>query len=330
MKKVAKRFTNSKINLRPLPTVADIITNTSELQSLAHILKKPADSGAQLRLLVPIRVIACIEGTLKAATAYLINHGDPYRANAKKLFQQIKVDFDSLTVLLDGRFSLGEFIADSLGWHDLTEVNARVTAILGHDFFDLLETIKDRYAVKMIGKDATPIIDSLPRVLSDLRDALEYRNELCHESRGNYAQISEEDAYRFIESGKKFTSAVGHLVSELLEPDAPRNQAEMLQFEANKIQIIEEQLNEELAMLSQKLDDDDRILLSSSQDAWLEYRRLFSKLEANAAKGGSLSSLLYEKSFKYMTRMRLLEIRECLRQDGLAGKPKRGSRWPIM
>ena len=44
--------------------------------SLSHEFREAA---GELRKFVPVRVVSYIEGCLKAGTARLINHGDPYR-----------------------------------------------------------------------------------------------------------------------------------------------------------------------------------------------------------------------------------------------------------
>jgi len=79
-------------------------------------------------------------------------------------------------------------------------------------------------------------------------------------------------------------------------------------------------------MLVDKLDDDDKNLLLKSQNAWRNYRDTFSNLEGNAAKGGSLRPTLYFNSVTAMTNRRIQEIKECLRQEGLAAKSKRHRR----
>ena len=89
---------------------------------------------------------------------------------------------------------------------------------------------------------------------------------------------------------------------------------------------LDDELNKEIASLVDKLDDDDKDLLLKAQDAWRNYRDTFSDLEGNAAKGGSLRHTLYFNSITAMTSRRIQEIKECLRQDGLAAKPKRRRR----
>jgi hypothetical protein len=71
------------------PDNGDLIGAVWELRTLAHFLSKasPESIGA-LRNIVPIRVVACVEGCLKGATAVLINPGDPYRTDVRRLMSR--------------------------------------------------------------------------------------------------------------------------------------------------------------------------------------------------------------------------------------------------
>jgi uncharacterized protein YecT (DUF1311 family) len=309
----------------PLPSSDDVIGAAYEIRTLDHYLQNPRESTPALRQLVPVRVVACIEGCLKAATAELINHGDPYLGNARKLFQQVKIDFDVLRAVLDDRVSLGEIIAHSLGWHDMAEINARMTAILSFDFFEKLKETEDRWEIEINQKPKKPVIASLSKVLADIDDALKFRHALCHETR-LFQPVSAEDAERFLESGRMFTSAAAWLVSETLQPNAPLTQTDMNIDAAQRATALGEELKKEIALLFEKLDDEDNKLLTKSQDAWRDYCAAFSELESNAAKGGSMQPMLYAGCVATITRDRILEIKECLRQEGLCGKAKRRQR----
>lgn len=309
----------------PLPSSVDVIGAAYEIQNLEHHLQNPEGATHVIRELVPIRVAACIEGCLKAATAELINRGDPYLGNARKLFQQVKIDFDVLRVILDDRVALGEIVAYSLGWHDMAEINARMTDILGFDFFGRLRTTEDRWAIEINQGPKKPIIDSLDKVLADIDDCLRVRHVLCHESR-TLQSVPDEDAKRFLKSGRMFTVATAWLVSETLHPNAPLTQTDMNIQAGQRATAFDEELNREISLLHEKLDDDDKTLLIKSQNAWCAYRSAFSELEGNAAKGGSLRPTLYAQTMAAVTRNRILEIQESLRQDGLSGKPKRRRR----
>lgn len=151
-----------------LPGPVDMFGALSELQGLAHLLRRPSEATRALCQLVPIRVVACIEGCLKAAASALIDHGDPYRSNARRLFHEVRIDFDVLKALLDERVSLGEIVANSLGWHDMAEVNSRMTAMLGSDFFARLRGAEDRWAIEIRKAPKRPIIDSLDKALADI------------------------------------------------------------------------------------------------------------------------------------------------------------------
>lgn len=116
------------------------------------------------------------------------------------------------------------------------------------------------------------------------------------------------------------------LISETLHPNSPLTQTDMNIEAGRRASVAEDELNKEVSELLEKLDDEDKGVLRASQEAWTAYRRSFSELEGNAAKGGTLRPLLYAKAAEAMTRRRILEIQESLRQEGLAGRPRRRRR----
>lgn len=110
---------------RPPPELAEMLWATYELDMLQHYVARAGEAASEIRKLVPVRVISCIEGCVKAGTAKLINHGDPYRSNAREMFHQVRIDFDGLKALLEDRVSFGEIVAGSVGYHDIAELNSR-------------------------------------------------------------------------------------------------------------------------------------------------------------------------------------------------------------
>jgi uncharacterized protein YecT (DUF1311 family) len=305
----------------------DRIGAAYEIRTLAHYLSKSSpESVTAIRNLVPIRVIACTEGCLKAATAELINHGEPYRSNVRRLMQQVKIDFDVLKALLEDSVTIGNIVSHTFGWHDLSEINSRMTTILGFDFLNALRTTTDRFEVERKGAPNKPIIDSLDTVLSDLNDALTIRHALSHEV-AQFDHVSEPDAARFLKSGEQFTNAVAWLISETLEPGAPLTQTDMTIEAGQRAEAVREEMEKALGTLAEKLDDEeDKALLAQSQKAWQEYTHAFCVLEGNAAKGGTMSPMLRNRCTERMTKARLQEIQECLRWSGLGGKAQRRRR----
>jgi uncharacterized protein YecT (DUF1311 family) len=309
----------------PIPSAADVLRAQFEIESLRHYLETSGDGVPVLYELAPVRVIACVEAGLKAATAALINHGDPYLSNARKLYQQVKIDFDVLKAMIEDRVSLGEVIAHSTGWHDLGEVNSRLSTILGKDFFATLRVAEDRWAIEIQRAAKQPRIASLDKVLADLSDALSVRNRLCHESHG-YERLSKEDAERYLEAGSLLLSATNSVITETLSPNAPLTQTDMNIAASQSALAVLETLDKEVAALMPKLDAEDQSLLIHSQELWRDYAAGHSQLEGNAAKGGTLRPLLSAKSHEKMAKTRLREIRDSLRQEGLGGRAKRRPR----
>ena len=70
---------------------------SSELERLKRILEATDQAAPDLLQLAPVRIVACIEGCLKASAAQLLNSGSPYLDRARKLFGSIKLDFEILT-----------------------------------------------------------------------------------------------------------------------------------------------------------------------------------------------------------------------------------------
>lgn len=301
----------------------DLIGAAWEIRSLAqYISKSSPESVSAARSLVPIRVIACMEGCLKAGAAGLINHGEPYRSNVRRLMQQVKLDFDVLKALLEDTVTIGDIVAHAFGWHDIAEINSRMTTILGFEFFNALQNAVDRFEVERKGVPNKPIIESLDTVLADLNDAMEIRHVLSHEV-ATFQHVSEQDAARFLRSGEQFTNAVSWLISETLHPGAPLTQTDMNIDSGKRAEAAREEMERALATIAEKLDDEDKALLARSQNAWEEYRQAFCLLEGNAAKGGTLSPTLRNSCSERMAKARLQEIQESLRWNGLQGPARR-------
>ena len=301
----------------------DLIGAESEISALAHYLSKSShESVDAFRHLIPMRVIACVEGCLKAATAELVNHGEPYRSNLRRLTQQVKIDFDVLKAVLEDSVTLGDIVAHAFSWHDFAAINSRMTTILGLDFFNGLKNTLNRFDVERRDAPKKPIIESLDKVLADLSDAMSVRHALCHEV-ATFERVSEQDAARFIKSGKEFTSAVSWLISETLHPGAPLTQTDMNIESGKRATAATEEMHRAVATVAEKLNNEDKALLAKSQDAWEEYRKVFCMLESNAAKGGTLAPLLYGNCSQRMAKARLQELQESLRWTGLEGPARR-------
>jgi hypothetical protein len=56
----------------------------------------------------------------------------------------MRSDFDVLNALLEDRVSFGEIIASSVGYHDVGQLNAPMTALLEFKFLEALRTVEDR------------------------------------------------------------------------------------------------------------------------------------------------------------------------------------------
>jgi uncharacterized protein YecT (DUF1311 family) len=239
----------------------------------------------------------------------VIDHGDPFRANAKRLFRQIKIDFDLLSALLDKRVTVGDVVVNSVGWHDLDEIQSRMSTLLGSDFFDNLGKAEDRFEIEGGRAPKKSIIDSLPTVLADIADAMSLRHKLCHDVAFG-TQVTAEDAERFLKSGIQFTHATQWLISETLVPGAPLTQTDMNIAAGKSAQAARETLDVEIARLEGHLEDPAKEKLVKCQKAWEQYRDEFSTFEADAYAGGTIRPLIYATEVERVTRQRIEQIKD--------------------
>lgn len=172
--------------------------------------------------------------------------------------------------MIEDRVSIGEVIAQSVGWHDFGEVNSRLSAILTRDFFAMIRVAEDRWAIEIHGAMKRPTIASLETVLADLTDAMAVRHRLCHESH-SYERLSKEDAERYMEAGSLLLSATNSVISETLSPNAPLTQTDMNIAASQSALAVLETLDKEVAALMPKLDAEDQSLLANSQKLWRNY-----------------------------------------------------------
>jgi uncharacterized protein YecT (DUF1311 family) len=294
---------------------------SSELRRLQSILEAGGDIAPELLQLVPVRIVACMEGCLKAAAAQLINHGDPYLQRARSLSGQIKLDFDLLTSLLGQRITVGEMVVHSLKWQSLATINATMSTLLDGDFFPSLRTARDRWHMDEFEKPMV-IVKDLDRVLSKLAETIRIRQILCHEV-ASFFELQREQALEMLECGWQFTHATSWLVSETLYPNAPLTQADRTEAAWRRAEEADSELAAVLKEFMDKLDEEDRALLSESQDAWTEYREKFAKFEGHAAKGGTLSPQLRGAAFAALTRARISELTNSLQFKSWEAPEKR-------
>jgi uncharacterized protein YecT (DUF1311 family) len=287
---------------------------SSELRRLQSILRAKGDIAPELLQLVPIRIVACMEGCLKAAAAQLINHGDPYLQRARDLSGQIKLDFDILTALLGQRITVGEMVVHSLKWQSLATINATMSKLLDGEFFQGLRTAKDRRHMDK-RKEPTVIVKDLDRMLSKLAETIRIRQILCHEM-ASFFELAREEALEMLDCGWQFTHATSWLVSDTLYPNAPRTQADMTKAAWGRADEADSELAAVLKEFMGKLDEEDQALLSESQSAWTAYRETFAKFEGHAAKGGTLSPQLRGDAFAALTQARINELTSSIQFTG--------------
>jgi hypothetical protein len=287
--------------------VLDLHMAAYPLVSLAAALERRDPNLKELCQLVPVRVVACIEGGMKSGLATLVDRGEPYRSRAREIVhRQVQIDFDVLAAVMTDRVRLGELVAHTLSYHDLAKIDSAFSGLLGQSFFEAVRTARNRWPESVDGATA-PIITDLDSVLGRIAEAIRLRNSLCHEIAA-FVEIDPTDARALLDAGREFLEASAWVISETLHPNAPLTQADMTDAAWRDADAVDASIGEQIQSLLSDADPDDAVLLSQAVELWRQFRHAFAEFEGNVAKGGSLAPQLRGMANARLGRSLLAEL----------------------
>jgi hypothetical protein len=183
-----------------------------ELDRMERLLENEEFPESDLVACVPIRLVAIIEGYFRLVYANLIDHGDPYRANAAGF--DLRFGIDTALSLERHSVSIGEFVAHLLPTNNLSDISANISKIISDDFFIRLKAKRltlnrqlflleewEQYA------DAI-LIDAINRLFQT-------RHLLCHELVPSHRVTLGEAGY-YLSHAAEFIGISEAVVSDLL------------------------------------------------------------------------------------------------------------------
>jgi len=278
------------------------------LFSLEHAFRNQKDHDSELVRYFPVALIACVEGYFRMAIKDLIDTGDPYLSNAEKPASSIKLDFSVIRAVHGKTITVGELVAHSVQLSRLDHIDVVLSTILGTGFLKGLETVTDRWAHEIGGKEIAPILENPNNVFADVARAFELRHIICHEIASAY-EIKLQEVARCFESCVAFLRASDEFVSETLHPGAPLTQTDMNIAAWEDLEAKKSELEEAVDKLIARLDDAEKRALKKSQGKWLQYCEAWADFVAgDRAGGGTIWPLIYVGAAKATVEMRIQEL----------------------
>ena len=166
-------------------SVDDFYIRLSGIRNVLIELKK-ADNKLKNELLryIPISTIACFEGYFRYAVKEIIDFGEQYHENIKKLGQtvNVKLDFEILASINTKTFTIGEFIAHVIPCNNLDGVNSILSNLLDISFIDEIKKFKGKKSMFSFSSDqALKFQNKSDEIINSIERMFDLRHILCHE-----------------------------------------------------------------------------------------------------------------------------------------------------
>ncbi len=120
---------------------------------------------------LPIGTVAALEGYFRLVFRDLIEHGPPYRDNARNL-DDVRLDVGTMLAMGRQHVSLGEIVGHLLPVSSLEDIIRHMSVLLGRDFVEL---------IKRTGFGNATLAEVMPMFMQNVRQLYYYRHVFCHE-----------------------------------------------------------------------------------------------------------------------------------------------------
>jgi uncharacterized protein YecT (DUF1311 family) len=267
---------------------------------------------------IVIRLVTILEVFTRDWTARIVDAGDPYATRGADLVKgTLKIDFALTQALVGREISFGELVSHELSVNNIGDIDRVFSKLMNVSFFDSLQSVVDRWAIKTEGKPSAPIMPNPDKVRSDIAGLFEQRHIFVHELPENQdVEAATLDAY--IQSTSQFLNAADEAFNTLLYGDYPITQSEMNAAATAEVQ----KANDELVAVLRALDPDGTNEdLQASQATWEVYRERQAEYRSgiNRPGHGSMAPLLYSSEVEKLTRERvqLLKLYRDREEDDL-------------
>jgi hypothetical protein len=313
------------------------------VELLAAEEKKKEINSYALTLLaqhLPIMMVATMQSFFRDAVAELIDHGEPFAARAAQLIDSsnLNVDYPIFLAVQKKKFTLGQFISDTIRLSSLEAINATLSILVDRSFLDSLKDEKlnsklwesERVSIRQIGDDPGPIFPSVKRII-------EIRNSIAHESDPVDGRATLEEITRCCAGTKVFLIGAETHLFRILHPgelEFPNNY-EMKEYASRQLRKAEDTLQRVLEEYKNRLarlpeyykdnkdtykrlldDCSERALeLDNLQKRWSEFAKLSATFAANEYKGGTIYGLIYMRDLEASTLARIQELRGKMRDE---------------
>ena len=286
------------------------------LMVIVRVFQSSPELHPEFLRYIPIGIVAGIEGFFRSAVKECIDAGGHFADNARHLRQvrDFRANFDILDAVHGQRISIGDLFAHLVSINGLEQIDAIRSTITGTKFLEQLTNVHSRWDVEIKGEPQDPIITEPDVVLRHVKEMFRLRHIYAHEltdsDKPDRMVLGEA-----LKSSVSFLSAAEEVLGNLLHPNAPLTAVEMNRESAEYLADLDRKITAVFEKLSSLLDGDRRVLLRSSQDAWMEFRRQQAEYEAANYLGGTIYPVVLGGTAQAIAKERLEKLKQLLEDE---------------
>lgn len=281
---------------------------TLRLHGLQSSYKNIEKNNSEVLKYFPVAIVACVEAYFKMAIKELVDKRRDFLPNAIQLLKQ-KIDVD-VAVSLDGNeITLGDLVAHSCSYSKFESIESCVSKILGVSFSDELKNVQNRYLNTFFDEPLKPILENPDKTFKSVRKVYELRHIICHEIASSHVFDYDEIQETF-EDCVQFLKASEEVMSNTIEPNFPRTQADMNQKSIEDLEKISEEfanLNQEIIKL---LDTNQLDEFNKTNAEWLKFAESWADFESGYFEGGSIRFCIRNSTFAMLYQERFSSLEQ--------------------
>jgi hypothetical protein len=264
---------------------------------------------------IPIATVACFEAFFRSVTEELIDFGKPYSENVINFNQSknIKFDFDIINAIQTKKVTIGEFISHVLSFNNFDDINSNLSILIGIDFLDSIKTFKKVSIFDFDNDTSKTFIKNSDQIIKDIKRTFELRHIFCHEFATNI-KIDRNEILQCLKNSEIFLNQADYFIWGLINPNAPKTQAEMNFQASEKLKKVEIELSELISLIKKSIDVNqgesfDPALFAKTNKAWEKYRKVKAEVDASYYIDGSIYPLMYTNSLIATTKEKIESLK---------------------
>jgi hypothetical protein len=287
--------------------------------AINEYLKRDNEFEDEILKYIPITLVSCIESFGRSIIAELIDAGIPFSENVLDFNQStnIKFDFSIVNAIQKNTISIGDFISHFLPCNNIQDFNSNISVLIKNDLFKEIKSYKPRGIREMLLADSEKFKSEFPKILNSLNRVFELRHIFCHEYATNI-KVERKEVLEIFEHCKLFLNQVNDYISNLLHPNSPITDEEMLKASEQEVEKLSQELENLISKIKEqhKFDEFSFVFQTTQKqfdkviNLWKEYSEAKATIQSQTYSDKFLSTMTYNYQMSTLIKNKIVELKD--------------------